>query len=227
MSSAAPVKRTTKKAAAAAPVVAVPAAPVVAAPAKATKAAVVATAAPVAVVATAAPVVAPVVAEPATAVAADQVNIVNEFAALAEQVEQAWSFIGSVRSAVKKFQKQLPREIKKVSKRRGRKAPVVSENGEPVVAKPSVFTKPTAVSDALCQFLGIAKGSLVSRSSVTKQVCDYAKTKGLMEKQTINADAALRKLFSLTETDHLKILNLQRYLKPHYLKAPVAAPVKA
>jgi hypothetical protein len=226
MSSAAPVKRTTKKAAvAAAPVVAVPAAPVVAAaPAKATKAAVVATAAPAA---TAAPVVAPVVSEPATAVAADQVNIVNEFAALAEQVEQAWSFIGSVRSAVKKFQKQLPREIKKVSKRRGRKAPAVSENGEPVVAKPSVFTKPTAVSDALCQFLGIAKGTLVSRSSVTKQVCDYAKTKGLMDKQTINADAALRKLFSLTEADHLKILNLQRYLKPHYLKAPVAAPVKA
>jgi len=223
MSSAAPVKRTTKKAAAPAAPAAV-AAPAVAAPAvvtaKATKAA-----APVAAVVAPVATAAPVVAEPATAVAADQVNIVNEFAALAEQVEQAWSFIGSVRSAVKKFQKQLPREIKKVSKRRGRKAPVVSENGEPVVAKPSVFTKPTAVSDALCQFLGIAKGSLVSRSSVTKQVCDYAKTKGLMEKQTINADAALRKLFSLTETDHLKILNLQRYLKPHYLKAPT--PTKA
>ena len=37
---------------------------------------------------------------------------------------------------------------------------------------------------------------------------------------------ALRKLLALTEKDELKILNLQRYLKPHYIKdavAPVAA----
>jgi hypothetical protein len=47
-----------------------------------------------------------------------------------------------------------------------------------------------------------------------------------MDKQVIKADAALRKLLALTEKDELKILNLQRFLKPHYLKdavAPVAA----
>ena len=39
-----------------------------------------------------------------------------------------------------------------------------------------------------------------------------------MNKQVIKADAALRKLLNLTEKDELKILNLQRYLKPHYIK---------
>ena len=120
--------------------------------------------------------------------------------------------------------------MKKASKgRRGRKAVATTEGGEVVAKKDSVFTRPTAISDALCTFLGVAKGSLVSRSSVTKQICDYAKTKGLMEKQNIKADAPLRKLFALTEKDELKILNLQRYLKSHYPKAaaPAVAATKA
>jgi hypothetical protein len=32
----------------------------------------------------------------------------------------------------------------------------------------------------------------------------------------------MRKLLALTEKDELKILNLQRYLKPHYPKAATA-----
>jgi chromatin remodeling complex protein RSC6 len=221
MSSAAPSKSRVTKKAAAAPAAAV------AAPAKA--------ATPVAAPAkAAAPVAEPVVAAPTPVAAAtvvptgDQVNIVSEFTALAEQVEQAWTYIGSLRSAVKKFQKQLPREMKKASKgRRGRKAAATTEGGEAAPKKPSVFTTPTAISDALCTFLGVAKGSQVSRSSVTKQICDYAKSKSLMDKQLIKADAPLRKLFSLTEKDELKILNLQRYLKPHYIKAAAAPATKA
>jgi len=58
-------------------------------------------------------------------------------------------------------------------------------------------------------------------------VCAYAKEKGLMEKQNIKADASLRKLLALTEKDELKILNLQRYLKPHYIKPAVAATTPA
>jgi chromatin remodeling complex protein RSC6 len=219
MSSASPAaKRTTKKveAAVATPAAATPS-PSPAKATKAVKAAVTAAATPV--------VAAPVAASPApvaAAVKADQIDVVAEFTGLAEQVENAWKFIGELRSAVKKFQKQLPKEMKKASKgRRGRKTQAVAEDGTALPKKESVFTRPTAVSDALCQFLGVAKGSLLSRSAVTKQVCDYAKTKGLMDKQNINADAALRKLFGLKETDQLAILNLQRYLKNHYLKAEV------
>jgi chromatin remodeling complex protein RSC6 len=53
-------------------------------------------------------------------------------------------------------------------------------------------------------------------------VCNYAKTKGLMNKQVINADASLRKLLKITEKDELMILNLQRFLKQHYIKAATA-----
>jgi len=217
--SSTPAKKTTTKKAAAAPV----AAPVVAAPV---------VVAPV----VAAPVVAPVIAAPvatteATPVAAaeENVNVVGQFNTLVEKVNLLRSTLGAVFSDMKKLEKQIPRELKRAQKGRRRRAPAVTEGGEPIVKKESVFTKPTPISDALCTFLGIAKGSLVSRSEVTTRVCAYAKSHQLMDKQIIKADASLRKLLALTEKDELKILNLQKYLKPHYLKpaVPVAAATTA
>jgi hypothetical protein len=215
MSSAAtPAKRApAKKTAAAA------AAPAAAAPAK-----VVAAPAPVA-----APVAAPVVAPVVAAAPTDAVDVVKDFASLVEKVNSLRTVLAAVLSDMKKLEKQIPREIKKASKGRRRRAATVTENGEPIVKKESVFTKPTPISDALCTFLGVAKGSSLSRSEVTTKVCGYAKSHLLMDKQVIKADAPLRKLLALTEKDELKILNLQRYLKPHYLKpaVPAVAATKA
>jgi chromatin remodeling complex protein RSC6 len=212
MSSAAtPAKRAPAKKAAA---VAAPAP--VAAPAK-----VVAAPAP-------APVVAPVAAVAVAAAPAEEVNVVKDFNSLVEKVNSLRTVLGAVLSDMKKLEKQIPRELKKASKGRRRRAPV-TEGGEAAPKKESVFTKPTPISDALCTFLGVAKGSSLSRSEVTTKVCGYAKSHQLMDKQVIKADAALRKLLALTEKDELKILNLQRYLKPHYLKTatPTVAATKA
>ena len=166
---------------------------------------------------------------PATATATasapveENVNVVAEFNSLVEKVNSLRTILATVFSDMKKLEKRIPRELKKAQKgRRRRAAPVEGEEAKP--KKETVFTKPTAISDALCTFLGMSKGSLVSRSEVTTRVCRYAKEHNLMVKQVIKADAPLRKLLALTEKDELKILNLQRYLKPHYLKpaAPVA-----
>ncbi len=200
-------RKTTKKETVATPAAA--AAPV---------AAVAAVAAPVAAVAAPEPVAA--VAAPVAA-AAEEVNVVAEFNSLVEKVNKLRSAFGEVFSEMKKLEKRIPRELKKASKgRRNRKA---VEGGAEKPKKDSVFTKPSHISDALCVFLGKPKGTLMSRSEVTTAVCAYAKQKGLMEKQVIKADAPLRKLLAITEKDELKILNLQRYLKPHYTKpTPVA-----
>jgi chromatin remodeling complex protein RSC6 len=149
---------------------------------------------------------------------------VSEFNSLVEQVNALRSTLSTVFSSMKKLEKAIPRELKRAQKGRRRKAAAVTEGGEPIKKKDTVFTKPTPISDALCTFLGVAKGTPLSRSEVTTRVCRYAKDHSLMNKQVIKADAALRKLLNLTEKDELKILNLQRYLKPHYIKpaAPVA-----
>jgi chromatin remodeling complex protein RSC6 len=222
MSSTTPaVKRTTKKVAApaatAAPVAAVAPTPVVAKVVAPTPTPTPAAAAPATTTAT-------------TTAVVEDVNIVAQFNTLVEQVNTLRSTLGSVFSNMKKLEKQIPRELKKAQKgRRRRAAPTTTETGEPIVKKESVFTKPTPISDALCTFLGVAKGSSLSRSEVTTKVCAYAKSHLLMDKQVIKADAPLRKLLALTEKDELKILNLQRYLKPHYLKpaTPTVAATKA
>lgn len=196
--------------------IAAPVAVAVAAPAKATKAAKV-EAAPVAV---ATPAVVEAVAAPAPATE-ENVNVVTQFNSIVESVNKLRSTLSSLHSEMKKLEKQIPRELKKAQKGRRRKAVVV--DGEDKPKKDTVFTKPTPISDALCTFLGVAKGTQLSRSEVTTRVCRYAKENSLMVKQVIKADAPLRKLLALTEADELKILNLQRYLKPHYIKiAPVA-----
>jgi hypothetical protein len=192
------------------------------APAPAAAKATAKTVAPVATPAVApavAPAATPAVANTVEVHAEENVNIVAQFTAAVEEVNRLRTSLATVFSTMKKLEKQIPRELKKAQK--GRRARKV-EGVEGAPKKETIFTKPTPISDGLCAFLGIAKGSSVSRSEVTSRVCRYAKEKGLMEKQNINADAALRKLLALKEGDELKILNLQRFLKPHYL--PVVKP---
>ena len=198
-------RKTTKTVAA----VAAPA-PVVAAPAPAPVPAPVATPAPVA-----APATTEVHAE-------ENVNIVAQFNAAVEKVTALRTALGAVFADLKKLEKQIPRELKRAQKgRRARR----TEGADGAPKKETIFKKPVPISDALCSFLGVAKGTQLSRSDVTSRVCKYAKDKGLMDKQNIKADAALRKLLALKESDELKILNLQRFLKPHY--ATVAKPATA
>jgi len=177
-------------------------------------------AAPVAVASIAVAAPAPVATAPAPVAATEEnVDITAQFTSLVEAVNAARTAINTIHSNMKKLEKQIPRELKKASKggRRRRAAP--ADGSAPAEKKPSVFTIPTQISDALATFLGEAKGSKPKRSEVTTRVCKYARDHNLMDKQFINADAPLRKLLGLKESDQLKILNLQRYLAPHYPEA--------
>lgn len=220
-------KATESVAAAPAPVVAsatATLAPVAAAPAKASKKA---AAAPVVV----APVVtAPVVAaEPASPSAAAteedvSVSLQKSITELQEQFAGLKSSITAAFTTLKSIEKQASRVIKKAERRRNKSKAAPVEGAEP---KACIFTKPVHVSDQMCDFLGKAKGTEVSRASVTRAIVAYAKTHNLMKKQQITTDATLRKLLSLNESDSLTILNLQTYLSKHYPKAAAAAPATA
>ena len=223
-------KTTSKKAAKTAEPVAaaaVVAAPAVAAPVAAKKSAKAAKAEAAAPVATAAVVAAPVVAaSPAdSAVTATEEDIGASLqktsADLHEQLTSLQTAFSTAAATLKVVEKQAGRVIKKADRRRKRKVEAV-EGAEP---KPCIFTKPVKISAELCSFLGKPKDTEVSRSSVTKGVMAYARANNLMDKQTIKADASLRKLLTLNEGDALTILNLQKYLRRHYIKpaVPLAA----
>jgi chromatin remodeling complex protein RSC6 len=204
--------KTTKAAATKAePVAAVSPAPAAATSGRSKAASAAATPAVAAPAVVAAPVAAASAAEPEA-----ELNLVAEFNSQVSKVNELRNTLGVVLADMKKLEKRLAREIKKAGRRRRTRAPVLDEAGNPVPKKPSVFTKPQKITDALCVFLGKAKGTEMSRSDVTRGIMDYVKKNGLNNKQDILPDAALRKLLAVTEAEKVTILNLQRYLKNHY-----------
>lgn len=214
----APVTATKTKTVKATPVVAAPvvAAPVVAATEVKTKKAAKAAAEPVVVVAPSpeASLASPSEEEDVS------VSLLKTVSDLQEQFSSLKSALSTAANALKTLEKQAGRVVKKADRKKKRK---VVEGAEP---KPCIFTKPVKISPELCSFLGKPKDTEVSRSAVTKGVMAYAKAHNLMDKQTIKADAAMRKLLTLTEADTLTILNLQKFLRRHYVK-PAAATTTA
>jgi chromatin remodeling complex protein RSC6 len=145
------------------------------------------------------------------------VSLLKTVADLQDQFSALKQSLSTAANALKTLEKQAGRVVKKAGRKQKRKV----EGAEP---KACIFTKPVKISAELCSFLGKPKDTEVSRSAVTKGVMAYAKAHNLMDKQTIKADAAMRKLLTLTETDTLTILNLQKFLRRHYVKpaAPTA-----
>lgn len=204
---AAPAAKVSKKAAAAAataPVVAATAAPVVAAP----------------VVAAAAPA-SPTTAEAAAADEDLSTSIAKVLTRQHELNAQIKTLYSESAANTKTLEKLTARLAKKADRKRKNKKAAAVEGATP---KPCIFTTPVNVSDELLAFLGKPKNTQLSRSNVTKAISTYCRDNKLMNKQAINADAPLRKLLTLKEDDKLTILNLQKFLGRHYIKAaPVAA----
>ena len=241
-STAAPVeakkaKRVAKKteeavAAPAVPVVTAPAVPVAAAVAKKVKKA----AAP-AVAAVPAPVVVAAPAAPSTDVAvvaeAPQPTVAEIVAEMTKSLTTIRETITAFHSQLKKIEKRAARDVKDARKRKHR-APAVDENGNPKPARQNVFSRPNRLSDDLCVFLGLPKGSEKSRSEVTTLITNYVKENNLKNKHEIKADGKLRKLLTPNDqtatyfdTQTLTYFNLQRYLNKHYIKTAPAVVVAA
>ena len=224
MSSApATAKRVSKKevASVVAPVVAAAPAPVAAAAPVAEKKTkkVVAAAAPAAAPVVAAPVVAaPVAAATEVAAEAPATSLDDDLKVVLGRLTGLREVVSTMITEVKKLEKRVHREIKDARKRRRRVKAEGEEGAKP--RGPSIFEIPTKVTDELCVFLGKPKGTLISRSNVTREINNYVKEKNLKNKHDIKPDAALKKLLRLTDADNLTYFNLQRYLNTHYIKEP-------
>jgi chromatin remodeling complex protein RSC6 len=88
------------------------------------------------------------------------------------------------------------------------------------------FNKPVEISDALCDFMEVDHGSLLSRTDVTRKISAYINSSELKnpEKKTeIVIDKTLSKLLNLDEKATISFPQIQTHLKPHY---PPAASKK-
>jgi len=88
-------------------------------------------------------------------------------------------------------------------------------------AKNNGFNREQKISDKLREFLGLAEGVLVSRSSVTRAINKYVKDNGLKHLdngRVLVLDQKLRDLLEPPADVQVTFLNLQKYLSPHYTK---------
>ena len=172
-------------------------------------------------------VAAPVVVAPVSAPAAEAPAAAAPVTTLEEDIKTVTGNLATMRETVatllgqiKRLEKRVHREIKDARKRKRRVK--VDENGVEVKRAPSIFERPTQISEELCHFLTKSKGTLMSRSEVTKAVNNYVKEHNLKNKHDIKPDAPLKKLLGVPEGEQLTYFNLQRYLNKHYVKAVVA-----
>jgi len=85
----------------------------------------------------------------------------------------------------------------------------------------NAFLKVRPLSDELCGFMGLASKSQKSQTDVTKFISGYVKSHNCFDpsfKRRILPDAKLAKLLRVTDKDEVTYLNLQTYLKVHFLK---------
>ena len=85
----------------------------------------------------------------------------------------------------------------------------------------NAFLKQKPLTPELAAFMGIAAGSKRSQTEVTKFISDYVKSHSCYDpsfKRRILPNAALAKLLRVDDKTEVTYLNLQRFLKVHFVK---------
>ena len=148
---------------------------------------------------------------------------------LTEQLKSlSTEFTAKVREAVKATQeaaKQAKKEQRDSKKKRKiNPADMTPEQKAAWEARRAnnAFLVERPLSDELCAFMGITKGSKRSQTQVTKYVSEYVKSHNCFDpnfKRRILPNAALAKLLKVDDKTEVTYLNLQRFLKVHFTKA--------
>ena len=168
------------------------------------------------------PVAAPVVAAaPVANEVIEETNCIqqklNEFSAKLQQISSIFS---SMKGDFKTLEKVVSRELKAAAKASSKRAKRAGNRA------PSGFVKPTRISDELAQFLGKEVGTEMARTSVSKEINAYIRANNLQRPDNgrfIVPDAKLTTLLKIGKDDELSYFNLQRYMKPHFIKAEASA----
>ena len=139
---------------------------------------------------------------------------VDRFAAVLEKLQGFANDLKETIAHVKFLQKEHVK-LQKQSSKKTKKAP---SGGQRTL---SGFAKPSLLSEELCDFMSVAKGTSMARTEVTRYINEYIKKNSLQDsadKRHILPDAKLKKILNLTGEDKLTYFNLQKYMKHHFTK---------
>ena len=168
------------------------------------------------------PVLEPVVVAPVTvtpsATEVETVSLEDQFKDILTRLQEFRTLSNTLMADVRKLQKNVAKQVRE-SNKKNRKRKVRSGDSK---RPPSGFAKPALISDALCQFLGVSKGSEMARTEVTKYLTKYIKEHKLQDEKNrriIICDSKLTALLKVQPNDEVTYFNLQRYMKPNFPKS--------
>jgi len=142
-------------------------------------------------------------------------SLLGHIAALTSELSSIKKEVNALRRQVRaenkdaaKNLKSTEKELEKLKKKNERKAD----------RKPGGVNKPTLMSDELCTFLGMDKGSSMAPCHLTSKISSYVKEKGLALKGlNFKTDKKLKKLLNF-DGDELSYGNLQKYTSPLFVR---------
>jgi hypothetical protein len=149
---------------------------------------------------------APAVVEPEVEVSSPLTDLVGKVGVLATAIKD-------LQVSLKTLSKEYERMKKLVEKTERKRANARTQ--------PSGFAKPTKISDEMCDFLEVPRGTEMSRTDVTRKINAYVKQHNLNKpdnKRIILPDAKLKKILGVTGNEEVSFFVLQRYIKNHFIK---------
>lgn len=158
----------------------------------------------------------------ASAEPSDPAAFINQrLAEFSAKLQQLTSNLATIKTDFKTLGKDVSRVMKVAIKASSKKRKSNTER------KPSGFTKPTRISDEMANFLGVAHGTEMARTAVSKEIHNYVEKHNLKQKDNgryFRADAKLTKLLNYhykgdDKKEMLGYFNLQKYMKHHFQKA--------
>jgi upstream activation factor subunit UAF30 len=182
-------------------------------------------------------VVAPVVAAPVVVapVEVKEEKVVEEVKSLSVEAiltsvdakhQQLSSILSSLKNDNKALRKEnlaLKKAYEKLEKKTAKKKRAPPAEGEEVKPRNSGFMRPVRISDELASFLGKATGTVMGRQAANDEIRQYVTLHNLKETEkgkgrNINPDNKLSALLKLPAGEQLTYFNLQKYMKPHFIR---------
>lgn len=133
-----------------------------------------------------------------------------------ESIQSLTLALAKLKSDFKTLEKQVLKEARTMDKVNARR------NRNKGSRAPSGFVKPAGISKELAKFLNVPEDTMIARTDVTKMITAYVKQHSLQDAtngRKIIPDAKLSSLLGVKASDEVTYFNLQKYMKPHFVKA--------
>jgi len=151
--------------------------------------------------------------EPLVTIESSMSEVLSSFS---ESIQTLTLSLTKLKADFKALEKQVLKEARAMDKVNAKR------NRNKGSRAPSGFVKPAGISKELAKFLGVAEDTKIARTDVTKLITKYVKDHSLQDSSNgrkIVPDAKLKSLLGTKNSDEVTYFNLQKFMKPHFVKA--------